>query len=384
MSQPDKQQPYGQHYQQPYQQQPYQQQPYQQQPYGQPQYAQQPYQQQYQQPYGQFQQQQYAQQTASRGAPQPVYNTGPPKAPQLVISDTSPDLPTYTQVAAQIFPQSGPEAIQKVPPQVLFQLDELANAWGISRLFRERMPNIYQKEFIFLFDDSGSMRNVDRANAIALSTAFDPDGVDVYFLNRPKVSNVKHYSQLDQVFQREPGDYDLTPLSQVVETILKEHRQKFAGGNCILVIATDGEPRSRDNTDSVQTFTNLLRRRHTIAGLSQLSQIPISIRACTNDDASIGYLNRLDNDNSLFLDVTDDYMSEMSEIHRALGPQFAFTYGDYTLKTLLGAVDPWMDKTDEPQRFQQHEVHYQKFGEIIPEQARPKQRQKQKEECIVQ
>ncbi|KAI8906790.1 hypothetical protein EDD86DRAFT_248375 [Gorgonomyces haynaldii] len=294
--------------------------------------------------------------------PQQTFQNAP--RPNVIFTEKNPDEPTFTEAASKIFGEIGPEAVQRAPPQVLYQLHDIANAWNISRLFRERMPNLYGKEFVFLFDDSGSMRNTDNGakmtNAIALSTAFDPDGVDVYFLNRPKVSNVKHYSQLDQVFQREPGDYDLTPLSQVVETILKEHRQKFAGGNCILVIATDGEPRSRDNTDSVQTFTNLLRRRHTIAGLSQLSQIPISIRACTNDDASIGYLNRLDNDNSLFLDVTDDYMSEMSEIHRALGPQFAFTYGDYTLKTLLGAVDPWMDKTDEPQRFQQHEVHYQK------------------------
>ncbi|KAI8906793.1 hypothetical protein EDD86DRAFT_248378 [Gorgonomyces haynaldii] len=363
----------------PLQNQPYQQQPYQQQPYGQP------YQQPYGQPaYGQFQQQPYAQSTISRTMSQPPYNPSLPRAPQLVISDTSPDLPTYTQVAAQLFPQSGPEAVQKVPPQVLFQLDELANAWGISRLFRERMPNIYQKEFIFLFDDSGSMRNVDRANAIALSTAFDPDGVDCYFLNRPKVSNVTSFQQLEQTFLREPGDYDLTPLSQMVETILREHKQKFANGNTVLVIATDGEPRSRDNSDSVQRFSRLLKTRNKIVGVPSLKQIPVCIRACTNDEYSIGYLNRLDNDDSLFLDVTDDYMSEMSEIHRALGPQFTFTFGDYTLKSLLGAVDPWMDKTDEPRNFQMHEVHYQKFGEIIPEQARPKKRHTRKEECIIQ
>ena len=210
----------------------------------------------------------------------------------------------------------------------------------------------------------------DLANAIALCSAFDPDGVDVYFLNRPKVPHVKHISQLDASFARDPTDYCLTPLSDRVNQILDEHRAKFLQGNLILVIATDGEPRSNDGRDSVPMFINTLKTRHQRVGARHLSAMPVCIRACTNDESCIGYLNQLDNDESLFLDVTDDYYSELKEIQGVLGFDFAFTFGDYTLKSVLGAVDHWMDKTDEPQKFTYQEVHYQKFGEI-PTQSRP-------------
>ena len=240
------------------------------------------------------------------------------------------------------------------------------------------MPNLYGKEFVFLFDDSGSMRNTDSgatmsrwnelkqfsSNAIALASAFDPDGVDVYFLNRPKVSNVKSIAQLEQVFLKEPTDYCLTPLTNKLELILHEHRQKFAKGNLILIIATDGEPRSQDGTDSVHAFTEALKKRHHTVGVSSASGIPVSIRACTNDINSISYLNKLDNDKKMYLDVCDDYQSELIEIQKVLGSDFAFTFGDFTLKVLLGSVDAWMDNTDEPQNFTTQEVNYQKFGEV--------------------
>jgi hypothetical protein len=57
--------------------------------------------------------------------------------------------------------------VQPVPGEILAQLDQMANHWGISRLFKERMPNIVGKEFVFLFDDSGSMRNVDPGATIS-------------------------------------------------------------------------------------------------------------------------------------------------------------------------------------------------------------------------
>ena len=250
------------------------------------------------------------------------------------------------------------------------------------------MPNLYGKEFVFLFDDSGSMRNTDRgatmsrwnelkhfaANAIALASAFDADGVDVYFLNRPKVSNVKSIAQLEQVFLKEPTDYCLTPLTNKLELILQEHRQQFAKGNMILIIATDGEPKARDGSDSVRVFTDALRKRHHTVGVPSVSYIPISIRACTNDDNSIGYLNKLDNDKKMYLDVCDDYHAELIEIQNVLGRDFTFTFGDFTLKTLLGSVDAWMDNTDEPQNFTKYEVNYQKFGEIPDSYVAPKKK----------
>ena len=338
----------------------------------------------------------------------PVTPVSPPKQQQSIATTGAPpsfglDTPIWSEVSAKLFPEHGADAIQKVPPSILYQLEQLAERWGITRLFKERLPNLYGKEFVFLFDDSGSMRNTDEgatisrwlelkefaANAIALGSAFDSDGVDVYFLNRPKVPNVKNISQLDEVFAKDPTDYDLTPISVKVNEILDDHRQKFKKGNLVLVIATDGEPKSNDGTDSVAKFIRTLKIRHQRVGVPELSTLPVNIRACTNEAASIGYLKRLDNDESLFLDVTDDYNTELSQLQSVLGNDFPFSFGDYTLKSLLGAVDQWMDKTDEPKHFTEQEIRYQKLGEI-PTKPRPTQSHKPdklpppKKKCLIQ
>lgn len=189
---------------------------------------------------------------------------------------TSTDNLQYTSVSQKLFPSLGPYPVTKVSSATLQNLTSIATQWGISRLFKERMPNLVNKEFVFLFDDSGSMRNTDRGAtmsrwlelkefakyAIALSSAFDHDGVDIYFLNRPKVEHVKTIDQLHLVFKTDPTDYCLTPLSASVEQILYDKKEAFMKGNMILVIATDGEPRSNDGTDSIQTFTQTLSKRN--------------------------------------------------------------------------------------------------------------------------
>jgi hypothetical protein len=78
------------------------------------------------------------------------------------------------------------------------------------------------------------------AQAIALASAFDPNGVDVYFLNRNTVPNVKSMAQLEETFRKEPTDYDLTPLSSKLDQILNEKRNVFQNGTGVLIIATDG------------------------------------------------------------------------------------------------------------------------------------------------
>jgi hypothetical protein len=47
------------------------------------------------------------------------------------------------------------------------------------------------------------------------------------------------------------------------------------------------------------------------------------------------------------LDVIDDYNSERKEIRRRNGSKYRFSYGDYVVKSLIGSLDPQLDKTDE-------------------------------------
>ena len=67
--------------------------------------------------------------------------------------------------------------------------------------------------------------------------------------------------------------------------------------------------------------------------------------ACTDDDTVMAYLDHAD-DNIPRLDVTDDFQSERSQILRAQGPQFHFTFGDYLVKSMLGPVDHYFDSLD--------------------------------------
>ncbi len=70
------------------------------------------------------------------------------------------------------------------------------------------------------------------------------------------------------------------------------------------------------------------------------------IRTCTDDEDSVSYLNRWDRDIKN-LDVIDDYNSERKEIRRKKGSNYRFSYGDYVVKSLIGSIDPKLDKSDE-------------------------------------
>ena len=299
---------------------------------------------------------------------------------QFLSQQEQNHLPVNTAASVAIF-QPG-DGVQKLPVQILQQIDQLAQAWNISRLFKERIPNMYGKEFVFLFDDSGSMRNTDAgcqgsrwielkkfaAYCIAFSSAFDQDGVDVYFMNRPKVANVKSMAQLDAVFQAEPTDYSLTPLTSCLNSIVKEQAHKFRKGNCVLVICTDGEPRSADNLDSIEMFREALLKRHLSIGLASAKSIPINIVCLTGDEKLIEYLDELEKVPDIFLDVTEVYEAELEELQEALGKDFSFGKGDYVMKCLLGSTDSWIGKLEEPQLLSQAEIAYHKTG-ILPQQG---------------
>ena len=50
------------------------------------------------------------------------------------------------------------------------------------------------------------------------------------------------------------------------------------------------------------------------------------------------------------LDVIDDFRSEREEIKRRKGSDVRFSFGDYVVKSLIGSIDPSMDKMDEKNR----------------------------------
>jgi hypothetical protein len=161
--------------------------------------------------------------------------------------------------------------------------------------------------------------------------------VDLYFLNRPPVRGVVDASQVQHAFLARPSGY--TPLTRTLQQILSEKSAVLAEGRRLLcIICTDGQPTDDRGTVRIEEFTRLLQLKP--------QKVLVQIVACTDDDESVAYLNKIDQQ-VVGVDTSDDYHSERREILRAQGPGFQFSFGSYVVKTMLGPVDASFDKLDE-------------------------------------
>jgi hypothetical protein len=240
----------------------------------------------------------------------------------------------------------------------LAKLRELCGRYEIRPDFATKLRQLESFEIVLLIDDSGSMATavtvppgadpygprptrwteVQRYcnTVVDLAAALDPDGIDVRFLNRPGFSHVTSMAQVAPAFGPLPTGF--TPLTMAVTSILREKAHVIAEKKLLLVIATDGEPTDPSGKVDISSFTQVLRGRPI--------NVFVSIIACTDDEGSVGYLNKLDRVIPR-LDVTDDFQSERSEVLRAQGASFRFSFGDYVVKSLLGCVDNSFDHLDE-------------------------------------
>jgi hypothetical protein len=67
--------------------------------------------------------------------------------------------------------------------------------------------------------------------------------------------------------------------------------------------------------------------------------------ACSDVDAEIGYLNKLDKDVD-FVDVLDDYTTERKSVEKRAGYQF-YSLGDHCARMFVGPVFSKYDSLDE-------------------------------------
>ena len=73
-----------------------------------------------------------------------------------------------------------------------------------------------------------------------------------------------------------------------------------------------------------------------------------TVVVCTDDDESVEYLNKWDRQLPN-LDVVDDFRNERRQIQKVNGRNFRFSFGDYVVKSLIGSIDPELDRLDESQ-----------------------------------
>jgi hypothetical protein len=188
----------------------------------------------------------------------------------------------------------------------------IVRKYEISTLFAQKLQILQSYKIVFVFDDSGSMNTTLQdsplnnnnslfkatrwdelqyfANiSIEIASIFNPNGCDIYFLNRfpSPLKNITDPAQLVNYFHEKPQGF--TPLTRTLNLVLNDNPPHILGERKLLIVlATDGEPTDTNGKVNIPEFKNVLMFRPSI--------VYTSIVACTDDDGSISYLNRWDRD----------------------------------------------------------------------------------------
>lgn len=239
---------------------------------------------------------------------------------------------------------------------------QIIRKFEISNEYAQRLQQLVGFKIVFVFDDSGSMNTILQDSplntaatlfratrwdelrhfseiAIQIATLFDQQGCDIYFLNRQPspLRRVTDPSQLADIFKEPPSGY--TPLPRVLSSLLTDnHPSTLNERKLLVIIATDGEPTDDTGRTAVREFKQALKSRAPV--------VFTTVVVCTDDEESVRYLNRWDRKLPR-LDVVDDYRNEREEVKKAKGRGYSFTFGDYVVKSLVGSIDPELDRMDE-------------------------------------
>ncbi|CAF1102438.1 unnamed protein product [Rotaria sordida] len=246
----------------------------------------------------------------------------------------------------------------------LKKFENIIHKYNINYDFAFRLRALEGFEIVMIIDDSSSMRtpiiNYDHeyissfnqlptrwdelkhivSIIVDLAATLDPDGIDIYFLNRQPLLHVIDSSQLHETFSHLPTGP--TPMTHVLNYVLNLKRSHVNDRKLLILIATDGLP----TDDNGQNDLNSLEKVLLYERYPSIDRMYVTFIACTNDVQIMASLNNFDK-NIPYVDVLDDYQSERIEILNVQGKHFPFSYGDYVVKILLGSIDSWFDYLDE-------------------------------------
>lgn len=245
------------------------------------------------------------------------------------------------------------------------------NADAFNQLIRgkEMNPKMAQQlyevlstcEIVLLLDDSDSMtspiceegtdpfavQNSTRwlelkklaAEVIKFATVFNPDGIDLYFLNRQCYKGVKNMAGLQTIFSTQPAGG--TPLISAINSILRERAYSLNPSKrfLLLLVITDGEPNDGNPVDqSRNQLYNVLYNKP--------DNVHISFAECTDQADDMNYLDQWKGLIKNF-DNTDDYREEAQRVRNAQqNSQFKFDYTDYVIKYMLSTFNRWYFSLD--------------------------------------
>jgi len=238
-------------------------------------------------------------------------------------------------------------------PKALQRLQSVLDRFEISIAEANDLVALQDYRIAIIADDSGSMQNSAEplherhlgkpsrsrwaelkdtiAEIVEIATCFSSEGINVHFLNRTPVMQVKaavDHRLLDSFSSPPQGS---TPLTETIRRVAQSMKGEHG---TLLFIFTDGEPNG-----GRKPFRDALRT------LVKESNVRVQIMACTADESVMEWLGGIDYEFSE-VDVTDDFHSERQEVLRSgLAPRF--TRGDWCMKAMLGPVSQKYDLWDE-------------------------------------
>lgn len=283
--------------------------------------------------------------------PPPPYGLPPMTSNSIIPSAPpfQPPPPPQVPQVPQVPPLHPPDGLSRF--DILVKNNELSPA--VSNQLREVLTTC---EIVLLCDDSSSMNQTiaeEGTDAFAVKkstrwlelkklasimidfiTSINPKGLDIYFLNRPKICNVTDLSGLQSVFSNPPNGG--TPLIRSINQICNDKSYLPSNKSLLIVVITDGEPNDGNRNDLYNTLVRVTSK----------GNVHISFAECTDNPDDMEYLDQWDGQIKNF-DNTDDYREELQRIKSIQGPQFKFNYTDYVIKILLATFVRWYFNLDQ-------------------------------------
>eukprot|EP01006_Ploeotia_vitrea_P032658 TRINITY_DN64853_c0_g1_i5.p1 TRINITY_DN64853_c0_g1~~TRINITY_DN64853_c0_g1_i5.p1 ORF type:complete len:296 (+),score=126.57 TRINITY_DN64853_c0_g1_i5:38-889(+) len=224
------------------------------------------------------------------------------------------------------------------------QLLRAFEKYDLSDKYFGEIEQLIEYDIVLICDDSGSMhgsrwkelKEVVTA-VVNIGVATDQDGIELAFLNR-QPDDGSHLYRLNtataaaKLFESNP--YGRTPLVGALRKHIQSANKKR--GKTLIIVATDGEP---TDTDGKSAFAALSIELHQKVH----DKVKVAFIKCTEEP--LEYLDKIDREVDS-VDVNDDYETEKQEVLKR-DPTARFSYGDWLMKIMLGAIDPKYDRSDE-------------------------------------
>ncbi|CAF5028802.1 unnamed protein product, partial [Rotaria sp. Silwood1] len=134
------------------------------------------------------------------------------------------------------------------------KFQQFIRRYEINTTFASKLRSLDGYEIVFICDDSGDVSGPYKkaptrwdelkqtvSIVVDLASTLDPDGVDVYFLNREPLYNACYAYLFNKLFIVEMS-LGPTPIVKILRKILKDKRNQIRERKLLILLATDGQP----------------------------------------------------------------------------------------------------------------------------------------------